>query len=655
MVSRHFAAILIFCVSFSCFAREEFESDSCNVEGFNLKEVVITGTRVPKLLKDSPVQTRLITSRDIERSQATNIEELLQSEIPGVEFSFAMNQQVHLNFGGFGGQSILFLVDGERLAGETLDDVDFSRIDMNNVERIEIVRGASGALYGSNAGGGVINIITKNASKKWELNLDARFANHAERRYMFCMGNKFRCFNNSLSVSASGMNSYNVESKPGAEAPVINTVFGHKTLNVREQLGWTPTTAFKLTAKMGFYMRELPREIQAPDRYRSFDGGLKGIWNIGSKSRLELSYAFDQYDKSQYNSLSGLDVRNYSNVQNSVRGLFNHSFANGDVLTAGADYMRDYLMNTKVAGSKKTEDCADVFLQYDRVFSPHWEIVGAVRFDYFSDTGLSRLTPKISARYSPVKRLNVRAAYGMGFRAPSLKEKYYEFDMAGIWIVKGNPDLKPETAHNLNISADYTVRQYNLTATAFYNHIINKISNGLPYYQPDDTRQLYLDYINLADFNSCGAELTAQGAWRCGISAKLSYAFTFEQNKYNKDKNEANNQFMPCRPHSLTARIHWNKTFSKNYSIFIGLSGRFLSAVSNNEYKDYYDLSAGIVRVDYPAYTLWKLSVSQTFFNKIKFSITIDNIFNYRPNYYYLNAPLTCGTSLLAGISVCVP
>ena len=134
-----------------CFAQNPLPPDTCEWDVLNLNEVVITGTRVPKLLKDSPVQTRLITSKDIERSDATDIQGLLQAELPGVEFSYAMNQQVHLNFGGFGGQSLLFLIDGERIAGETLDDVDFSRIDMNNVERIEIVRGASSSLYGSNA------------------------------------------------------------------------------------------------------------------------------------------------------------------------------------------------------------------------------------------------------------------------------------------------------------------------------------------------------------------------------------------------------------------------------------------------------------------------------------------------------------------------
>ena len=72
-----------------------------------------------------------------------------------------MDQQVSLNMQGFGGNAILFLVDGERLAGETLDNIDYNRLNMDNVERIEIVKGAASSLYGSNAVGGVVNIISK--------------------------------------------------------------------------------------------------------------------------------------------------------------------------------------------------------------------------------------------------------------------------------------------------------------------------------------------------------------------------------------------------------------------------------------------------------------------------------------------------------------
>ncbi|WP_423809501.1 TonB-dependent receptor plug domain-containing protein, partial [Prevotella corporis] len=122
----------------------------------DLEQVVVTGTRTPKLLAQTPVLTQVISQKDIQKADATDLKDLLQQVMPGVEFSYAMNQQVHLNLSGFGGQNVLILVDGERLAGETMDNVDFARIGMDNVDHIEIVKGAASALYGSNANGGVV-------------------------------------------------------------------------------------------------------------------------------------------------------------------------------------------------------------------------------------------------------------------------------------------------------------------------------------------------------------------------------------------------------------------------------------------------------------------------------------------------------------------
>lgn len=132
--------------------------------GEALNEVIITGTRTPKTLLNTPVLTRVISHEEIANTDATTLQDILQEVVLGVEFSYSMNQQRHMNFSGFGGQSMLILVDGERLAGETMDDVDFDRLTLSNVDHIEIVKGAASALYGSNANGGVINIITSQHS-----------------------------------------------------------------------------------------------------------------------------------------------------------------------------------------------------------------------------------------------------------------------------------------------------------------------------------------------------------------------------------------------------------------------------------------------------------------------------------------------------------
>ena len=621
---------------------------------FYLNDVVVTGTRTYKLWKDAPIQTRIISADDIMKVDATNVEDLLQQEMPGVEFSLAMNQKKHMNFCGFGGQSILFLVDGERLAGETMDDVDFTRLDMANVERIEIVKGAASALYGSNAGGGVINIITKESTEPWTLNMNARMSRHNGRRFGGSFGLNGSHLKNMLNVNGNSVDNFNVHNADNPAAQVVNTVYGDRTWSVKDRLVYTPTDKLKLIGRAGYFYRELVRTADTPERYRDLNAGLKGLWDINENNLLELSYSFDQYDKSDYLKIPHLDVRDYSNVQNTVRGIYNYNWKNGSILTVGADFMHDYLMNKNLGQEEVKQNAFDAYVQYDWLINSQWEVVSAVRYDYFSDKKDSHFTPKLTARYQPIDNLNLRLGYGMGFRAPALKEKYYNFDMVGIWIIRGNKDLKAELSHNFNASADYTTGNYNFTVSAYYNNVRNKLATGVPHYMPEDIqqKQLYLDYDNLDNYSVFGGEATTQARWDNGLSAKLSYAYTNERMPKDKAGNTINNQYIPARKHAITARIDWDKQFTRNYGLLVSLNGRFLSGVKNVEFVDYYDIAKGTNTIHYPAYTLWKLSAVQRFGKAVKLTAAVDNLFNYKPKYYYFNSPLTDGANLMLGLSI---
>lgn len=627
-------------------------NDSSVFKEEELNQVVVTGTRTPRLLKETPVLTRVITSKDIAVADATNIRDLLQQEVPGVEFSYAMNQLVHLNFSGFGGQGMLFLVDGERLAGETMDDVDFSRLTMDNIDHIEIVKGAVSALYGSNANGGVVNLITKQAMKPVTLNVNSRWARHGEQRYGLSLGLHGSTLSNLLTVNYNDIDNYDVHNGDHPVTRVVATIYGDRVWNVNDRLTWQPWKNLRLTGRAGYFFRETTRTADAPERYRDASAGLRANWTISDHDALELNYAFDQYDKSDYQSLTHLDIRDYSNVQNSARALFNHDFGQGRMLTLGGDYLHDYLMNTHLNDSTRQQNAFDVFGQYDWVLSPRWEVAGALRYDYFSDQDLSHVTPKLNIRYTPLSNLNIRLGYGMGFRAPSLKEKYYMFDMAGIWMVEGNPDLKAETSHNINLSAEYTHGHYNFTLNGYYNKVENKIATGIPYYKHAGDKLPYLPYLNIKNYNVTGIDATAQARWSGGWSARLSYSFTHEQFPHDKAGNDLNNQYIPARKHSIVARGSWQHAFSRDYDILISLNGRFLSGVDNKEYADYYDISKGMVDIHYPAYTLWKLSLVQNIARAFHLTVAVDNLLNYKPEYYYLNCPLTDGANLMVGLSI---
>lgn len=604
-----------------------------------LDQVVVTGTRTPKLLKDAPIVTRVISGLDIKRMDATNIGDLLQTELPGIEFSYSMNQQTSLNMSGFDGNSVLFLVDGERLAGETLDNVDYSRLNMDNVQRIEIVKGAASSLYGSNAVGGVVNIISRESQEPWSVNINGRYGAHNEQRYGGSVGFNAGRFNSMTNVQYTSIDAIDLsKGTDNEEVGDYSMIYGNSTLNIKERLIYTPIDNMKFTARAGYFFRERNSSESQKERYRSFTGGLKGNYNITDKDDLEVAYSFDQYDKSDYLVFSDLDVRDYSNVQHTLRALYNHTFADKHILTVGGDYMRDYLMSYQFTdGGSYIQHTADAFAQFD--WNPHkkFNLIAGLRFDYFSEAKLSHLSPKLGLMYK-LGNCSLRGSYAGGFRAPTLKEMYMNFYMGNIFMIYGNPDLKPESSHNFSLSAEYMKRNHNLTVTGFYNIIDNRITTAWNQALGGQV------YTNMSRLQVAGVDANASGKYRCGISWRLSYAYTYEHIKKGEPMLSA------TRPHTATARIAYDKDWN-NYGLSVALTGRYLSKLTTDVYTEMTSYEQ-TEKQTYPGYTIWKLSFAQRVWKGINITLAVDNLFNYRPDYYYSNSPSTTGTTCSVGLSL---
>jgi outer membrane receptor for ferrienterochelin and colicins len=335
----------------------------------NLNEVVVTATRTPKLLKDVPYVTKVITAQDIQKVDVNTIEDLLKTLLPGVEFTYSMNQQTSLNMQGFGGNAVLFLIDGERLAGETLDNVDYDRLTLNNVERIEIVKGAASSLYGSNAVGGVVNIITKKQTRKLSVNVYSRWSAYDSRRYGGSLGFKTGVFTSLSDVQYNTVGDINMPSEGD-----FSKVYANHAWNLNEKLTWKPVGKLLLTGKLGYFFRERIVSKDSHERYRDLNASLKGDYDISKTDKLQMAYSFDEYDKSDYTIYTEKDVRDYCNTQNILRAIYSHQFCDIGTLTLGGDFMRDYLKSYQFAdnGSER-QYTADAFAQYD------WNITIAVR------------------------------------------------------------------------------------------------------------------------------------------------------------------------------------------------------------------------------------------------------------------------------------
>ena len=632
-------------------------------DSVDLEPVVITASHSPKALKDAPVVTRLITLHDIKITDATNIQDMLTQEIPGLEFGLAMSQETSLNMSGFGGNAVLFLVDGERMAGETMDNVDYNRMNLDNVGRIEIVKGASSALYGSNAVGGVVNIISREYIEPWTANVNSRFNTFGnEWRHGATFSFNKAKWNSQTSFQHTKIDPVDLPKAHSAEEVAmelmkkaqglpydesvlkddsdISRLYGQKTYNVKERLTWRPTEQLTLIGRGNYFFRTSERDTH-DYHFNGYSAGLKGKFTWNKDRHLDLSYAFDLYDKANFlPDGSRTHDHDYSNQQHVLHALYSHSFGKNHLIL-GADYMHDYLTTYQfVDNACHAQDNVDGYAQFDWNITNQLNIVGSVRYDYFSASAQKALTERLAVVYK-FPWMTFRANYASGFRAPSLKEMYMHFDMGNMgYMILGNPDLKPEKSHNLNVAVERTNRirnsgvlngRYNFTLMGYCNIFdkrITTIDGGL--YEGMESAL----YWNEDGIKVWGVDLSLGHIWDCGVSFRLNYSWMHETG------NVIYSQFSQPRSHSFTWRVGYDHRFSRYYALDAALSCRSQGKPQS-----------GSTNVD-QGYTIWKLMLQHHIWKGINLNTAVDNIFNYKPKAYYYCSPLTTGTSFSIGLSV---
>ena len=634
-------------------------------DSVELEPVVVTASHSPKALKDAPVVTRLITLHDIKINDATNIQDLLTQEMPGLEFGFAMSQETSLNMSGFGGNAVLFLIDGERMAGETMDNIDYSRLNLDNVGRIEIVKGASSALYGSNAVGGVVNIISRENLEPWTANVNSRYNTFGhEWRHGASFSFNNAKWNSQTSFQHTTIDPIDLPKAHTSEEIALellkkaqglpydesvltddsnlSRLYGQKTYNLKERLTWRPTDRLTLIGRGGYFFRTSERDTH-DYHFNGYSAGLKGRYAWNHKRHLELSYAFDEYDKANFlpNGTRTHD-HDYSNRQHVVHALYNSQLSTLNAhLIMGADYMHDYLSTYQFAdNTSHSQDNIDGYAQFDWNITPQLNVVGSVRYDYFSASAQKAFTERLAIVYK-YPWMTFRANYASGFRAPTLKEMYMYFDMGNMgFMIIGNPDLEPEKSHNFNIAIERTKRirnsgfldgRYNFTLMGYCNIFDKRVTTiAGPEYNGMESAL----YWNEEGIKVWGVDVSLGHIWDCGLSFKLNYSWMKETgNVFYSD-------FYQPRSHSMTWRIGYDHRFSRHYAFDAAVSGRHQGKPQS-----------GRTNVD-QGYTIWRLMVQHHIWRGVHINTAVDNLFNYKPKSYYYCSPLTTGTSFSVGVSV---
>jgi len=581
----------------------------------DLNAVVVTGTRTEKSLMNTPVLTHSISIQEIQNKDATNIIEALEFVVPGIEFS-SQAQGKSISLQGIDPQYMLFLVDGERLSGDTYGDIDYSRINMADIQRIEVVKGASSTLYGSNALGGVVNIITKNPTKKFGLAAATRFSNYNTQNYQLSAGSKLGKVTSQISVVYDKTDGYDL-----LEGNSYRTQEKEDAIVVNEHLKYSPTENLLFEANASFMNKN--RENTSADLYdrrnKNFTYGAKGTYFLNTKNNVTLSWNSDNYeilDKVTPDELNSV----YDNLNNTARLMGSFNFVDWSTFTIGSEYNSENLTASRNDIDDKTNTDFILFAQEDIQLGKNVDIIGGIRANNNSEYGW-HFTPQMSAMYK-IWHFNFRGNYSMGYKTPTLKEKYMSFKIPApgppMYLV-GFEGLEPETSKYASLSTEYTRHGVSFSVSVYRNDITNMISENLDEYTVQPGGIIEYAYRNYDHILLEGVDVLL----KTKITKNLFFngAVTFSK-KYNQVENtEFDNVRNFTGKFNLDYKQKWN-----NYGFNANLQSNLYGAKSINLMDE---RTHQIQTIELESFSSWKITTTHTFKSDYFVRLGVNNIFNY--------------------------
>jgi len=674
----------VFGLVLSCTAQTQMAQNVLRTD--SIQEVVVTGTGTQHLLKDAPVQTEVISGRQLQQYAGKSIEDILS----GLTASFAFNENdmgSHLQMNGLGNSYVLILIDGRRLHGDNGGENDLSLIDPHNIEKIEIVKGASSALYGSDAIAGVINIITKKHREQGVMvENTSRFGSYGDIRQHNGIAlnfGKFSSYTNFQLQHSDGWQNTSEEALSQTEYHITDsrnkTVNRHTNWQIAEHLTYQLTPKIELYADGSIYWKRIYRpcgkhpgvDVKTYDmQYNNASVSVGGKWKLNETDVITLDadwkrhaykYAYtdttltDGYVNGRFTNYypffpGDVDLQSDQRLTHiTLKGVFRLPYQ--QQLSAGFDYRYDWLeAPMRVNGGKATDNTQALYVQDEWALLNPLYLTAGLRLTRNEGFG-TRLTPKLSAMLK-VNDLRLRATWSQGYKTPTPKELHYQYvrNMNGVLLYLGNSDLKAQTSNYFGLSAEYSIGNLTMTLSGYYNKVDNMIAlvtipaseapgDLIVQYDPRRVRQ----YQNMEDAKTYGVDFTARYQTKhFTVGGSYSYLDTKAHQYDTEDEVMKEVTIDGMAHHKANWYATWNHDFTKCYHLGIGIYGRMST-------KRYYQVDG-----DGKGYQIWRLSTTHQFGKNYRLEAGVDNIFNYvdkTPHGLHLGTT-TPGTTVYASLTI---
>lgn len=596
----------------------------------NLNEVVVTGTGTYHRLKDTPVPVEVITAKEINNTGSLNFEDALAE----LSTSIATKGAYNIVMSGLRNKQILILVDGKRLSGDVGGDNDLERIDMSNIKRVEIVKGGASSLYGSEAMGGVINIITNTPQTTMDLMSATRISKYGEFNQNTNLGFKMGKFVSQTTYQRRQtegwqLSNYEIKSlsKPTRDTLVETgkqAMAAYKSNTISQKFMYNPTKKSSIYTKGVYFDKKTDRphaDYVYDMFYKDYNFALGGDYHFRKHvNYITFDSYFDNYEyykdylkKSGKFEAGDRDLTKRQCLLNTTaKGIF--SLGDNNKLNTGLDFMNEYMKNPESLAESKSAYSIAFYAQDEIKVIERLSVVAGFRVIHH-ETFKNKFNPKLSAMYS-LDHFNFRASYAAGFRAPNLQELYYD-KISGTMVSQGNIDLKPERSNYFSLNTEYMSDHFTFSITGYVNTIKDIIDRQVQPLTPEDeeggikTRYMY---NNVSKARSQGVDVTMNAFLGEGFSLGLSYSYLDARNRVD------NTPLFGSSRHTGIVNANWMRQW-KNYRLNVNLNGRLQSEVY---YSD----------MDARPFQLWNLATSHSFTNVknliIEPGLGIDNVFNFR-------------------------
>ncbi|MCG2572177.1 TonB-dependent receptor [Acinetobacter sp. ME22] len=611
----------------SLMASQVFAEDTAQTEEDNvtqLPSIVVSASLKEESVDKAPASVSVVTKEEIARSAATNVAEVLSRQVGVVNYNTGQDKITIRGMRDTSGSYTLILLNGKRMSSLGAlwrgNDFDWSAIPLNSIERIEVIRGPMSSLYGSDAMGGVINIITKKAEAgKLTGTAYAQYnrLENGDGRNQFSYGTSVQGgltdqLSFSLSAAVTDKDAWYRNTKDTSASNYEGAYFVEKqSQNVMGTLTWDVSDQQSVDFDVGYNHDKRPLTYDSATTYASQEInrtnlGLthRGKWGWGSTE------AYIGYERSD---IDDNDSEYDTPQQRSYKqeNLLARAFANFDwwinSTTAGVDFKNQKITDKVSYSSGGNEQKSyGIFTQNDTKLRDDLTLTLGARYDDF-DNFEGKATAKAYLTYEFSPGVVLKGGFGQAYKAPSpyqLDSNYKMISCGGSCYIYGNSDLKPEESTNYEASLVVTRPNWNVSATVFENDVKNLIerttntganSATVPYRWGNTAR---------AEFR--GVELTAGYRFNDRLGIKTNATYLESTNKATgKD---------------LTERPEWTANAALDWTIV----EQFKATVAANYIGKQWYNSANTISL--PSYTTYDLTFSTPVSKKLTVDYGVRNL-----------------------------